>query len=125
AWSDFGPHHRWATGCLYDNVKTDGALNVQDRGSAGSGHGWAGANFVLWNCTARTLVCQNPWASAQNWCVGCTGRVDGRKGQTNTSFAHPDGQTRPDCVRTSAGKPVQPVSLYEYQLAHRPPLERR
>ena len=125
AWSDFGPHHRWATGCLYDNVKTDGALNVQDRGSAGSGHGWAGANFVLWNCTARTLVCQNPWASAQNWCVGCTGRIDGRKGQTNTSFAHPDGQTRPDCVRTSAGKPVQPVSLYEYQLAHRPPLERR
>jgi hypothetical protein len=38
--ADAGPHHRWAVGILYDNVRTDGALNVRDRGNLGSGHGW-------------------------------------------------------------------------------------
>ncbi len=47
AFSDIGPHHRWATGTLYDNVVTDKEINVQDRGNMGSGHGWAGVTQVL------------------------------------------------------------------------------
>ncbi|MDD6152209.1 MAG: glycosyl hydrolase family 28-related protein, partial [Bacteroidales bacterium] len=51
--SDAGPHQRWSTGILYDNVKIpDGYLCVQDRAGWGTGHGWAGVNFVLYNCEA-------------------------------------------------------------------------
>ena len=46
--SDDGPHHRWATGVLWDNLK--GRLfQVQNRKTSGSGHGWAGAQQMLWN----------------------------------------------------------------------------
>lgn len=118
-WSDFGPHHRWATGCLYDNVKTSGQFNVQDRGNCGSGHGWAGANFVLWNCEAGSFACQSPWVSAQNWSVGCVGPTTNHGRFKNSAFDHADGRQRPDCVRISPGKHVSPASLYEKQLSER------
>src|SRR5690606_27619274 len=35
ALADIGPHHRWAVGTLYDNIETDGEINVQDRGNWG------------------------------------------------------------------------------------------
>lgn len=74
--ADIGPHHRWCVGTLYDNVTTDGEINVQDRGNLGSGHGWAGANQVLWNCKVRRATVQSPWVSAKNWCIGLTGEKD-------------------------------------------------
>ncbi|TAK93318.1 MAG: hypothetical protein EPO07_18315, partial [Verrucomicrobia bacterium] len=41
--SDAGPHHRWASGALWDNVAVNGnALDIQNRGNLGSGHGWSG-----------------------------------------------------------------------------------
>ena len=104
--SDAGPHHRWATGTLYDNIITDGALDVQDRGNMGSGHGWAGANQVFWNCEAKSIICQSPWVSAQNWCVGCLGlRKPG---------AH---KNRPLGIWISKGTHVEPKSLYKAQKA--------
>lgn len=72
--SDIGPHHRWATGTLYDMNKTDGAIIVQDRGDYGTGHGWSGANQVFWNCEAKTITVQNPWKSAINYCIGSKGK---------------------------------------------------
>ena len=69
-YADIGPHHRWACGTLYDNVVTDGAINVQDRGNMGSGHGWAGVTQVLWNCHAKTVVVQSPWTTGTNYCIG-------------------------------------------------------
>jgi len=69
--NDIGPHQRWAMGILYDNIKTTGIINVQDRGDWGSGHGWAGVNHVLWNCKARHICVQNPWVSGQNYCIAC------------------------------------------------------
>lgn len=69
-YSDTGPHHRWACGTLYDNIVTDGAINVQDRGKMGSGHGWAGVSQVLWNCRARSAVVQSPWVSGCNYSIG-------------------------------------------------------
>jgi hypothetical protein len=71
--ADIGPHHRWSVGTLYDNITTDGEINIQDRGNWGSGHGWAGANQVLWNCTGEKVCVQSPWVSAKNWCIGLTG----------------------------------------------------
>lgn len=88
--SDLGPHQRWSTGVLYDNVYTDGWLYVRDRGPSGNGHGWAGANHVFWNCTVEyggsskditngRLICQSPWASAKNYCIGCYGHEMSQK----------------------------------------------
>jgi len=81
--ADIGPHHRWATGTLYDNIITDGDINVQDRGNWGTGHGWAGVTQVLWNCEARKVTLQNPYVSGTNYAIGVKaekseGRLKGR-----------------------------------------------
>jgi len=76
AFSDIGPHHRWATGTLYDNVVTDRDINIQDRGNMGSGHGWAGVTQVLWNCRADRATVQKPWASGNNYNIGMKGKHD-------------------------------------------------
>src|SRR5262249_27467085 len=70
-----GPHQRWATGGLLDNFYVTGTqIQVENAGDSGSGHGWEGANFVLWNCGTPTQKCQeidvyNP-PTAQNWVIG-------------------------------------------------------
>ena len=71
--ADIGPHHRWAMGTLYDNIVTDGDINVQDRGNMGSGHGWVGTTQVIWNCTVRKAAVQNPYVSGNNYCIGLKG----------------------------------------------------
>lgn len=73
AYADIGPHHRWAVGTLYDNIVTDGEINVQDRGNMGSGHGWAGVTQVLWNCRVRSAAVQSPWVSGTNYSIGVKG----------------------------------------------------
>ncbi len=108
AHDDCGPHQRWATGILYDNVTTDHLLRVQDRSWMGTGQGWAGANNVLWNCEAQTIVCQSPWVSARNYAIGCIGA------KSEGPFTG-----RPDGVWRSPGRHVEPQSLYERQLAGR------
>ncbi|PWS33732.1 hypothetical protein DF947_03740 [Pedobacter paludis] len=81
--ADIGPHHRWAMGTLYDNITTDGEINIQDRGNWGTGHGWSGVNQVLWNCTASKVTVQNPYVSGLNYAIGvhaekAEGRLKGR-----------------------------------------------
>lgn len=71
--ADIGPHHRWATGTLYDNIITDGDINIQDRGNWGTGHGWAGVTQVLWNCTAERISVQNPYVSGNNYAISVFG----------------------------------------------------
>lgn len=73
AYADIGPHHRWAIGTLYDNIVTDGEINVQDRGKMGSGHGWAGVTQVLWNCRVGRAAVQSPWVSGKNYSIGTKG----------------------------------------------------
>jgi hypothetical protein len=101
AHADIGPHQRWAVGILYDNVVTDGEINVRNRGNRGSGQGWAGANHVLWNCRAAAITCEKP-PTAHNWAIGCIAE----KREGNGEFE-------------SFGRPVQPVSLYRAQHAER------
>jgi hypothetical protein len=104
--ADIGPHHRWSTGTLYDNIVTDGEINIQDRGNWGTGHGWSGANQVVWNCTVSRAAIQNPWASARNYVIGLIGeKYDGRlKGRPDAEW---EGQNRPG---------LKPVSLYLAQM---------
>ncbi len=112
ALSDMGPHHRWASGVLYDCCITDSLLAVQDRAGWGTGHGWAGVNFVFWNCVAETIICQSPWITGKNWCIGCKGKkLQGRK--------YADGIVRPDGEWQSHGTHVEPMSLYRTQLSMR------
>lgn len=98
--SDSGPHHRYATGTLYDNVET-GALNAVNRGRSGTGHGWAGAQMVFWNCKAGGIGLGRP-PTAQNFAIGCT--VGGSSG---------------DGYFESTNAPVAPRSLYVQQLRDR------
>ena len=82
---DTGPHQRWATGLLFDNISVDdsgdwagtsGQLNIQNRGNSGGGssyHGWAGAYSVVWNCYAEEgYRVRNP-PTALNWLIGSDG----------------------------------------------------
>ncbi|MFD1255452.1 hypothetical protein ACFQ3S_01470 [Mucilaginibacter terrae] len=102
--ADIGPHHRWGTGTLYDNVTTDGEINVQDRGASGTGHGWAGAFQVFWNCTAKTMICQQP-PMAINWNIAPKARYG--------KAWHP----RPNSIWEGIGQSlIKPVSLYQAQL---------
>jgi hypothetical protein len=106
--ADSGPHHRWAVGTLYDNISDDNQIRIQDRQWAGSGHGWAGAQQVLWNCTSKTLVVQQP-PTGQNYAIGSVGK-----------FVAGDWSPKaPQGVIDASGAPVLPRSLYLAQLSER------
>ncbi len=105
--NDDGPHHRWATGLLFDNVVGD-ELAVQNRRNSGTGHGWAGAQVMFWNTRSDRLISDAP-LGAMNWAVGYEGdRTPGR-----WSPGEPDGWEE------SPNVPVAPRSLYLQQLADR------
>jgi hypothetical protein len=106
--ADSGPHHRWAVGTLYDNISDDNELRVQDRQWAGSGHGWAGAQQVFWNCESKTITVQQP-PTAQNYAIGSIGKFVAGQWSPNA----------PDGVIDATGAHVQPRSLYLTQLAER------
>ena len=107
--ADIGPHHRWSMGTLYDNITTDGEINIQDRGNWGTGHGWSGVNQVLWNCTAKSATVQNPWIGGKNYSIGLQGsKSEGRlKGKPEGIW---EGQNK---------KGLTPTSLYLAQLKAR------
>ncbi len=110
AFSDTGPHQRWATGGLFDNLDVGGnSINVQNRGNSGTGHGFAGANMVIWNSTAGGFIVHNP-PTAQNWLIGSTGPISG-----GSMFV---GPRDPGTVE-SHGVAVQPRSLYQAQMQER------
>jgi hypothetical protein len=105
-------HQRWATGVLFDRIRVEdsGGIMAINRGEAGSGHGWSGANVVVWNCVAPFVQVENPPTPEQNFAIGCistappTVRWTGLKG---------------DGVIESPQTPVRPESLFEAQLVDR------
>ena len=105
--NDIGPHHRYATGQLYDNIK-GGKINVQNRTNWGSGHGWAGAQVMFWNLSATSIICDAP-TGAMNWCVGSSGFY--AKGT--------QAPNEPNGICDSHYIPVLPRSLYHAQLSER------
>ncbi len=111
------PHMRWATGLLVDNCQVPkGSIDFTNRGTMGSGHGWAMGWAVAWNCTVSSFLIQQP-PGATNWSIGSRG--------TRTTSAMPDmdgngkGSPLPEGIFDSHNKPVAPKSLYLAQLAER------
>jgi len=108
--ADIGPHHRWSTGILFDNVSTDGQIRVQDRADSGSGHGWSGAQIMLWNCTSPDFVVQDPPSYHCNWAIGCVGPI------TNVG----QWTTNPIGIVESKGTKITAIpSLFQVQLKER------
>lgn len=98
---DIGPHHRYATGLLFDNIKGL-EIRVQNRGGSGTGHGWAGAQTMFWNSVATSEMKVDSPPGAKNWGIGSVGGT-----QTGAGFWE------------SYGVPVIPRSLYLQQLQDR------
>lgn len=97
---EIGPHHRWATGTLYDNIY-GGVIAARNREAGGSGHGWSGAFNMFWNCRADiSFKIENP-PGAVNWLIGGVGTIAG------------------DSYTASLGHPVEPRSLFIEQLTKR------
>ena len=105
--SDSGPHPRWATGTLYDNIK-DSLWRAQNRTDAGSGHGWAGAQEMLWKSDLKRIVVQAP-PFAMNYAVGNKGAIV--RGSRVPSA--------PNGMIESKGDHILPRSLYLKQLEDR------
>jgi hypothetical protein len=106
-------HQRWSTGLLYDNCRVSGGgMEFRNRGSMGSGHGWAMGWGVAWNCEAKEYVIQNP-PGAMNWMIGCIGE--------NKPIPRPFGKAPllPEGTKDSLGAHVVPESLYLAQLKER------
>lgn len=126
------PHHRFSTGALYDNLLLEGepaVLMAVNRGDSGSGHGWAGAWMVFWNCRASALIVMDP-PTARNLIVGVRARpgdsspfggmlrwVQKQSGETLRTA----GLTATNCPDSvvSPTAPVAERSLYLRQLRDR------
>ncbi len=127
-----GPHQRWATGTLYDNVSTNASMKAYDAGDSGTGQGWQGVNQVFWNCTAASFSVQSPWVTGKNYVIGCTfpggspatlteGRTYPNPGYAPTGEVVWDSAkngTRPN-GELRALEQGEPDSLYVYQLKQR------
>jgi hypothetical protein len=101
--TNVAPHQRWATGLLLDNIDSPtGGIDLMNRRTAGSGHGWAIGWGVVWNSRTRHLLIEQPPGS-QNWAIGSTGTLD--RGT--------------DGAIDSLGTAVAPSSLYLAQLCER------
>jgi autotransporter-associated beta strand protein len=104
-----GPHQRWATGVLWDNIKVtngttgSGGIELVNRGNFGSGQGWAGANMVTWNTSSPWVDVESP-PTAQNWAIGAISP------NRRVNFTGPEG------IYDQFGTRVAPNSLYIAQL---------
>ncbi|KAG0231004.1 hypothetical protein BGW41_002338 [Actinomortierella wolfii] len=67
---EVGPHMKFCSGMLYDQVVTDGAILIVNRGSMGSGQGFSGANSVIWNSRAREGILIHRAKGFQNFVIG-------------------------------------------------------
>lgn len=66
-----GPHARYSTGALYDNLSDDNGFEAR-RAFSPIEHGWRGANTVIWNSESPVFQVTNP-PGANNYLIGATG----------------------------------------------------
>ncbi|KAG0377908.1 hypothetical protein BGX24_005195 [Mortierella sp. AD032] len=109
--NDAGPHDRWTTGTLYDNIHSYG-LNVRNRGWMGSGQGWAGAFHVVYQSSADIPSRFQSPPGGTNWVIG----FDGYLGEQPIEFEGDDA-TFLDPESKDIGQ--IPRSLYWAQLVRR------
>ncbi len=79
-------------------------MHIGNRGSFGTGHGWSGANSVVWNSTVTSYLIERP-PTATNWAFGVTGEIL--------------RQNEPLGEIISPNRRVEPASLYQKQLSER------
>jgi hypothetical protein len=129
------PHHRWSTGILYDNIslKEGGGLAALNRGNSGSGHGWAAANTIFWNCSASEVVVMDPPTSENNFAIGYTGEKLEHYPTNALNYSNErsdyKGTPREGVYKgyalmgsgfiESPDQPVEPRSLFKHQLSDR------
>ncbi|KAG0036081.1 hypothetical protein BGZ82_004715 [Podila clonocystis] len=105
---EVGPHMKFCTGMLFDQVVTDGAILIVNRGSKGSGQGFAGANSVVWNSRAREGILTHRVRGFQNFVIGSEDfDVEDRMPWSSHGW------------KEHVGAEVLPGSLYLRQLADR------
>lgn len=115
--SESGPHQRWSTGTLYDNLIVENHdLAARNRGNSGSGHGWSGANMVYWNCEAKRFLVENPF-TAQNWIIGGIGQQVDPSDFLNAGLGVYDSHSRRVSLADHQTNPKN--SLYVAQLNER------
>lgn len=103
---DAGPHQRWATGTLWEQLTLKGKYDDYNQWNLGSGHGWAGAYNVLFNSTVDDIQVESP-PGAYNWVIGTKGRhLTPQLGARGAYYQSPDVS-------------IEPVSLYLEQLKER------
>jgi hypothetical protein len=106
------PHQRWSTGLLVDNCDVpDGSIQFVNRGTMGTGHGWAMGWGMVWNSSAVLIVIQQPPGTV-NWSVGnkSVAALAGDRGVTEGA---------PEVTGLMKGTRVLPESLYLQQLKER------
>lgn len=130
--ADTGPHHRWATGQLYDNILTDGPGNAWNSGYMGSGHGWRGQQVIFWNSAFSSQVVESA-EGAINWAIGNrVGEFIGPQGDKRFGDKSMEFPLKLDSITQGRGgapshpalwdspnQMVQPWSLYEAQFNSR------
>jgi hypothetical protein len=129
------PHQRWSTGVLWDNIHLSGPqalFSISNRGSFGTGHGWTGAQMVLWNCSTPLSVVMSP-PTGQNFSFGTKSikdtwtssneqiqkRVSLLNKVAHTDFKYTGKPTVGDAFVFSDEEHLVPVSLYFQQLKDR------
>ncbi|MEX0987523.1 MAG: T9SS type A sorting domain-containing protein [Bacteroidales bacterium] len=104
-----GPHQRWATGTLFDNLKMQSLIALEHRGTSGSGHSWAGIQSIIWNTESPSIICDAP-KGHMNYAIGNTG---------TEMLSQYINNTQPGVYRghyDQHGTHVTPRSLYLKQL---------
>ena len=106
-----GPHDYWSSGGLFDNTSITGTqLLVANLSNEGTGHGWAGANYVLWNDQNNSEIDSYDPPTAQNWVIG---------GSASTIESFGNYPTSANGNFVDFNQTVQPQSLYQAQLLDR------
>ena len=67
-----GPHHRWATGTLFDNIKSNATMSITEYATGSAGHAFCGAQTVGWNLECGAYICDAALGS-QNYLIGSIG----------------------------------------------------
>lgn len=111
-----GPHHRWATGTLFDNIKSNSTMAITEYATGSAGHAFCGAQTVGWNLECGAYICDAALGS-QNYLIGSIGNEahgavshDARPGSVFRGFWERSGP---------AGSHVAVRSLYLKQLEDR------
>lgn len=110
------PHQRWSTGLLIDSSAVpEGGIDLINRGTMGSGHGWTMGWGVSWNNTAGEFTIQQA-PETVTWSIGDIGP---QHRQPMPVSGGQKGADLPAGQIESSGKHVLPHSLYLQQLYER------